>query len=69
MSRVRRSPSGHRIAEHHHNARLKDEDVPLVLSLHEAGLGYGTISRKLDDYEPPISRSVIQRVCNGDRFR
>ena len=63
VRRIQRAPSGHRKGEGHHNARLSDDDVELALQLHDAGLGYGTITKKLDTYDPPISRSTVRDIC------
>jgi hypothetical protein len=37
-----------RAGENHHNARYTDREVELVRRLHEEGMGYRRLSRKMD---------------------
>lgn len=61
--RVRRAPTGHRIGEGHHRARLLDSDVSLLRELHERhGLGYGLLARKFG-----VPRSTVQGICTYRR--
>jgi hypothetical protein len=50
----------YRRGEAHPRAKLSDEDVRLILDLHEAGLGYGTIAEKFE-----VSRWTIRNFCTG----
>lgn len=56
---------GYPLGETHHRARHSDADVDLVLELRAAGLSYAKIAAKLDDVEPPVSKSWVRDVCKG----
>lgn len=45
---MRRNHRGYRVGESHHRARLSDEDVGLIRTLHDAGLGYSRIASKFE---------------------
>ena len=60
--------AGRVIGEHHHKAKLSDEDIELILELRDAGLSYGQIAAKFDD-EPRVSKTQVWNVCNGVRRR
>jgi hypothetical protein len=57
--------SGRRVGDTHHNARLTDGEVELVLEMHKPadgkpGMGYKAIATKLD-----VSKSLIRNICKG----
>lgn len=52
--------SGRRVGDTHHNARLTDAEVQLVIELHGEGLGYGTLAAKFE-----VSKSLIRDICKG----
>lgn len=51
---------GRRIGEGHPRTRWSEHLVNLVLGLREEGLGYDTISAKLD-----IPKSTVRNFCTG----
>lgn len=57
---------GRVIGEHHHSAKLSDDDIELILELRDAGLSYGQIAAKFDD-EPRIHRQTVYDICSGRR--
>lgn len=65
MSRRRRvvavNDRGHIIGEDHPMARLSDEDVSLIRTLHDEGLSMSIIARKFD-----VTRQYVHSVV---RFR
>jgi len=57
---IRRAPTGHRIGESHHRAKLTDTDVDNMRELHEVhGLTYDDL---VDKFETP--KSTIQYICS-----
>lgn len=60
--------NGRVIGEHHHSAKLSDDDIELILSLRDAGLSYGQIASKFDD-AVRITRQTVYDVCSGRRRR
>ena len=61
---IRRSPSGHRIGDGHHNARLTGGDVRLIRALSADGLGYLTIARKFG-----VGASTVRDVVTYRTWR
>lgn len=59
---MRRAPSGHRIGDDHHNARLTSDDVRLIRSLSAVGLGYPTLARKFCVGESTVRDVVTYRT-------
>lgn len=55
---------GYRIGESHHRAKLSDEDVMLILELHDLGLSYAAIAAKWDDGQT-VSKSTVRDICLG----
>lgn len=62
LVRVRRSPTGRRIGESHPRVRAPAEDVRLARALHDEGLGYGEIGKKLE-----VSRYTVRNWCTEER--
>jgi hypothetical protein len=60
--------AGRVIGEHHHRAKLTDDDVELILDLHDAGLSYRAIVAKFDD-EVRVSIGQVWNICNGRKRR
>ena len=56
---LRQQRRGHRRGEAHPRAKLSDNDVALIRTLHERhGLGYGTLAAKFE-----TSKSTVRNVC------
>lgn len=52
---------GYRVGEHHHNARLSDGDVDLILELRDRfELSYAEIAWKFE-----VSKSTVRDICTG----
>ena len=51
---------GRRIGQYHHNARITDHEVELLLSLHDEGWGYRRLSSKFE-----LSRSHVRNIIKG----
>lgn len=52
--------TGRRVGDSHHNAKLTNAEVDLLLSLHDEGLGYRRLSAKFE-----ISKSLARNICKG----
>lgn len=54
--------AGRRVGEDHHRAMLTDNEVGLLLELHEEhNWGYRRLSAKFD-----ISRNAVKKICKGE---
>ena len=51
---------GQRVSEGHHDARLTDHEVDLLLQLHDEGWGYRRLARHFE-----ISPSAARKICKG----
>ncbi len=51
---------GRRVGDSHHNAKLTDADVELLLTLHGEGWGYRRLAAKFE-----ISKSLARKICKG----
>lgn len=51
---------GRRVGDSHHNAKLTDAEVDLLLSLHAEGWGYRRLAAKFE-----ISKSLARKICKG----
>jgi len=52
---------GRRVGESHHNAKLSDGDVELVLVLRAEGWGYRRLAAKFE-----CSRTLIRKIVHGE---
>lgn len=57
---------GRVIGQEHHSAKLSDADIDVIIALRAAGMSYGTIAAKFDDW-PRVSKSQVAWICNGGR--
>lgn len=57
---------GYAVGESHSRAKLSDEEVEMILMLHEAGFSYGAISRKFDD-KVTVSKGHVRDIIKGRR--
>lgn len=53
---------GLRVGDSHHNARLTDSEVDLLLALRDEGWSYRELAEKFD-----ISKSSAHKICQGHR--
>ena len=53
---------GRRVGDSHHNAKLTDGDVELLLALHAEGWGYRRLAAKFE-----ISKRHVRDIINGKR--
>lgn len=53
---------GLRVGDSHHNARLTDGEVDLLLALRDEGWSYRQLAEKFD-----ISKSSAHKICQGHR--
>jgi Mor family transcriptional regulator len=53
---------GYRIGECHHNAKLSDHDVDLMLKMRDEGDTYANLAKWFE-----VSRSCIADICKGRR--
>jgi len=54
---------GYRIGMSHHNAKISDEMVDQIRSLHEeGGIGYRRIAKMFK-----LTKSSVQKICNYER--
>ena len=51
---------GCRVGDSHHNAKLTDSEVSLLLNLHDEGWGYKTLAVKFE-----VSKSLVRNICLG----
>ena len=51
---------GRRIGDSHHNAKLTNADVDLLLTFHDEGWGYRKLSAKFE-----VSKSLVRNICKG----
>lgn len=51
---------GRRVGDSHHNAKLSDHDVELLLAMHVEGWGYRTLAAKFE-----VSKSLVRKICKG----
>ena len=51
-----------RVGDTHHNAKLSDDEVELLLSLHGEGWGYRRLAAKFE-----ISKRTVRGYCSGKR--
>jgi Mor family transcriptional regulator len=51
---------GRRVGDSHHNAKLTDAEVDMLLNLHEEGWGYKKLSAKFE-----LSKTSVRNICNG----
>ena len=58
--------AGFVIGADHPQAKLSDEDVALIHDLRAAGLSYGQIAQKFDDW-PRVSKTMVYYVCTARR--
>lgn len=54
------------IGADHPQAKLSEQDIALILELREAGLSYGQISKKFDDW-PKVSKTMVFYICTATR--
>ena len=52
--------NGRRIGQDHHNAKLTDHDVELLLQMHESGTGYRRLAATFE-----VSRSMVRYIVKG----
>ena len=57
---------GRVVGEHHHSAKLTDDDIELILELRDAGLSYAQVAAKFDD-AVRIHRQTVYDICSGRR--
>lgn len=60
--RVAVNERGLRIGQWHHNARLTDHEVELLLRLRDEGWSYNRLADKFE-----ISKSSVAHICRGER--
>ena len=53
---------GRRVGDSHHNAKLTDKDVELLLALHAQGWGYRRLAAKFE-----VSKSLVRDIVKGKR--
>lgn len=53
---------GLRVGDSHHNARLTDHEVDMLLSLRDEGWSYRQLAEKFD-----VSKSTAHKICQGHR--
>ena len=53
---------GYRVGEGHHNVRLTDQEVDLLLRLRDEGWSYRMLADKFD-----VSKSAVRWYCIGGR--
>ena len=51
---------GRRVGDSHHNAKLTNSEVDMLLEMHEQGMGYGRLSAKFE-----VSKSLVRDICKG----
>ncbi len=51
---------GRRVGDSHHNAKLTDTDVELLLALHGEGWGYRRLAAKFE-----VSKSLVRYIVKG----
>lgn len=51
---------GRRVGDSHHNAKLTDADVDLLLTLHGEGWGYRKLAAKFE-----VSKSLVRYIIKG----
>jgi len=49
-----------RVGDSHHNAKLSDDEVELLLALHDEGWGYRRLAAKFE-----IAKTTVRNYCNG----
>lgn len=54
--------AGRRIGDSHHNAKLTDHEVDLVLRMYDEGWGYKKLSAKFE-----VSRALIRGIVKGEK--
>lgn len=62
---IRVNEGGRRIGESHQAAKLSDAEVEQIYAMHDAGMGYRRIARKLDHVPGGISKSTVRDICTG----
>ena len=50
------------IGADHPQAKLSEQDIALILDLRAAGMSYGQIAKKFDDW-PSVSKTMVFYVC------
>lgn len=60
--RIAVNERGLRVGEDHHNAKLTDHEVELLLTLHDDGVGYKRLGEIFG-----ISKSGARMICKGRR--
>lgn len=53
---------GRRVGDSHHNAKMTDGDVELLLAMHNEGWGYRRLAAKFE-----ISKRHVRDIVNGKR--
>lgn len=51
---------GRRVGDSHHNAKLTDAEVELMLAMHADGWGYRRLAAKFE-----VSKSLVRYICKG----
>jgi len=51
---------GRRVGDSHHNAKLTNHEVELLLVMYQEGLGYRRLAAKFE-----ISKSQVRNICKG----
>lgn len=59
---VRINEAGLRIGEDHHNAKLTDAEVEMLLQLRYEGWGYRRLAAKFE-----VARNLVVLICRGKR--
>jgi ribosome-binding protein aMBF1 (putative translation factor) len=54
--------AGLRVGQDHHNAKLTDTEVRLLLELREAGWSYNRLAEKFE-----ISKRHVRNICSGKK--
>jgi hypothetical protein len=52
------------IGENHHNAKLKNKDIPFIRDLYKSGISQITIGHLYG-----VSRKLISKITSGKRWR
>lgn len=60
--------AGRVIGSEHHNAKLSDDDIEMILALRDEGLSYAQIAAKFDD-DIKVGKTMVCYICTGKRRR
>lgn len=53
---------GRRVGDSHHNAKLTNGEVELLLEMHGEGWGYRRLAAKFE-----VSKALVRMICAGKR--